>query len=71
MGSDRDGEITSPADGDGVAIRKPGEVVRRHLCRRTGEGAGIEVEARALTRRSRTPSTSPEGRGIQCGVATD
>ena len=34
--------FTSPADGDGVAIRKPGKVGRRRLCRRTGEGARIQ-----------------------------
>jgi len=30
--------IASPADGDNVAIRTPGEVVRRYSYRRTGEG---------------------------------
>jgi hypothetical protein len=52
---------------DARGLRRPlpkGEVF-------SGEGAGIGVEARAFTRRSRTPSTSPEGRGIQSGVATD
>jgi len=47
------GEITSPADGDCVAIRKPGEVVKRHSCRRTGEGAGIQLDPCALTRAAR------------------
>jgi very-short-patch-repair endonuclease len=54
--------ITSPAAGHLVASRKPGEVVRRYSCRRTGEGAGIERNARALTRAR--SGTSPEGRGI-------
>jgi|HubBroStandDraft_4_1064222.scaffolds.fasta_scaffold653980_2 hypothetical protein len=44
---------TSPADGDLVAIRKPGEVARRYSYRRAGEGAGIELDAGALTREAR------------------
>jgi hypothetical protein len=38
-------EFTSPAAGDLVDSRKPGEVVRRYSYRRTGEGAGIEQQS--------------------------
>src|SRR6202046_1556115 len=55
------GKSTSPAVGDAVASREPGEVVRRHLCRRTGEGASIQHDVCALTRA--VGATSPEGRG--------
>jgi|HubBroStandDraft_4_1064222.scaffolds.fasta_scaffold440509_2 hypothetical protein len=60
-----DAEITSPAAGDRVASRKSGEVVRRHSCRRTGEGAGVEMDACALTRRSRTRVGRDEGAGVE------
>ena len=51
--------IASPAAGDDVAIRTPGELVRRHSCRGTGEGANAQQNA--LPQRDCSPSL--EGRG--------